>query len=157
MTILGASRRAAIWTVFTATLAVVGAAAAWLFIDRARPLRIPTDDPAVLAQGAALYAEQCAACHGRDLEGEPDWRRRRADGTLPAPPHAATGHTWHHADADLFAMTRHGIEPFAPQGYRSNMPAFEGLLTDAEIRAVLAYIKSRWPEETRRLQERLNE
>ena len=132
-------------------------AAAWLFVDWDRPSRIMTDDPAVLARGAALYVEHCAACHGADLEGEPDWRTRRADGTLPAPPHDATGHTWHHADADLFAITRDGIEPFAPEGYRSTMPVFGGILEDAEIRAILAYIKSQWPPEIRRLQERLNE
>jgi mono/diheme cytochrome c family protein len=37
------------------------------------------------------------------------------------------------------------------------MPAFEGVLTDAEIWAVLAFIKSRWPEEIRKRQERLND
>ncbi len=138
-------------------LAVLGAAAAWLFVDQAQPLRIPTDDPAVLERGAAVYAEHCAACHGPDLEGEPDWRVRRADGTLPAPPHDETGHTWHHSDEELVAITRHGIEPFAPEGYRSTMPAFDGVLDEAEIRAVIAYIKSHWPAEIRRLQERLNE
>ena len=25
-----------------------------------------------LAQGAALYGEHCASCHGKNLEGEPD-------------------------------------------------------------------------------------
>ena len=157
MTMLGPSRRTVLFGLVGVTLAVFGAAAAWLFVDQAQPLRIPTDDAAVLARGAAVYAEHCAACHGLDLEGEPDWRVRRADGTLPAPPHDATGHTWHHSDADLVAMTRYGIEPFAPEGYRSNMPAFAGILDDAEIRAVIAYIKSAWPAEIHRLQERLNE
>ncbi len=151
------SRRAILLGSGAVALAVLGAAAAWSFVDQARPLRITTDDPAVLAEGAALYAEHCAACHGAELEGEPDWRVRRADGTLPAPPHDASGHTWHHSDADLFAMTRHGIEPFAPAGYQSTMPAFADSLDDAEILAILAHIKSQWPEETRRLQERLND
>ena len=157
MTIRIASRRTVLLGLVSATLAVLGAAAAWLFVDQARPLRISTDDPAVLALGAELYAEHCAACHGVELEGEPDWRVRGPDGTLPAPPHDATGHTWHHSDADLVAMTRHGIEPFAPAGYRSNMPAFDGILDEVEIRAILAYIKSRWPDEIRRLQDRLND
>ena len=39
-------------------------------------------------------------------------------------------------------------------GYRSNMIGFEGVLTDDEILAVLAYIKSTWP---RRIIERHNE
>ncbi|SFP84406.1 hypothetical protein SAMN04488047_11438 [Tranquillimonas alkanivorans] len=32
------------------------------------------------------------------------------------------------------------------------MPAFEGVLSDAEIEAVLAYIKSTWPERQRTFQ-----
>ena len=35
----------------------------------------------------------------------------------------------------------------APPGFNSAMPGFGGNLTDAEIWAVLAYIKSRWPKE----------
>jgi hypothetical protein len=29
--------------------------------------------------------------------------QRKPDGKLPAPPHDASGHTWHHADAQLFS------------------------------------------------------
>ena len=69
---------------------------------------------------------------------------------LPAPPHDETGHTWHHPDEMLFGIVRDGIAAYAPPGYDSDMPAFGGVLSDAEIRAVLAYIKSEWPEEIRR-------
>ncbi|MFZ2362380.1 MAG: c-type cytochrome [Anaerolineae bacterium] len=34
----------------------------------------------------------------------------------------------------------------------SNMPAFESALSDAEIRAVLEYLKSTWPEQVRQTQ-----
>ena len=37
-------------------------------------------------------------------------------------------------------------------GYESDMPAFEGILSDDEIVAVLAYIKSTWPERERGFQ-----
>lgn len=37
-------------------------------------------------------------------------------------------------------------------GYESNMPGFAGLLSDEEIRAVLAFIKSTWPERERNYQ-----
>jgi len=101
-----------------------------------------------LALGAKLYAEHCAACHGARLEGQPDWRERLPSGRLPAPPHDATGHTWHHPDEVLFAITKQGFAPpVAPPGYESDMPAFGGVLSDDEIRAVLAYIKSQWPKE----------
>lgn len=108
------------------------------------------NDAAQVAQGKAVYAEQCASCHGAQLEGQPNWQSRKPDGRLPAPPHDASGHTWHHPDADLFKITKQGIAAFAPAGYESDMPAFGGVLSDSEIWAVLAFIKSSWPEETRR-------
>ena len=99
----------------------------------------------VIERGAAIYAQQCAACHGAHLEGQPDWRSRRPDGRLPAPPHDESGHTWHHSDDVLFAITKFGmVPPHAPPGYESDMPAFGGLLSDEDIRAVLAYIASQW-------------
>ena len=86
------------------------------------------------------------------MEGEPDWRNRKPDGRLPAPPHDASGHTWHHPMDMLFRMTRDGIvPPLAPDGYESDMPAFGGVLSDNEIRAVLSHIESRWPDEIRQM------
>ncbi len=95
--------------------------------------------------GEAIYAAHCAACHGAKLEGQPDWRQRLPNGRLSAPPHDESGHTWHHPDRVLFAITKNGmVPPYAPPGYESDMPAFAGRLSDDEIRAVLAYIKSHW-------------
>ncbi|MGE0256790.1 MAG: cytochrome c [Alphaproteobacteria bacterium] len=111
-----------------------------------------------IARGEPLYQQHCASCHGARLEGQPDWRSRKADGRLPAPPHDMSGHTWHHSDEQLFRITKHGLKPpHAPEGYESDMPAFEGVLTDAEIRAVLAFIKSRWPAHIRERQTRLGQ
>ena len=102
-------------------------------------------DPAKVALGAKLYAQQCAACHGAKLEGQPDWRARLPNGRLPAPPHDESGHTWHHPDHVLFAITKNGVvPPYAPKNYESDMPAFGGKLSDDEIWAALAYIKSHW-------------
>jgi len=112
----------------------------------------PTASPEQLARGKQVYAAHCAACHGAKLEGQPNWRERLPNGKFPAPPHDATGHTWHHADELLFNITKHGIEPYAPPGHQSDMPAFGKQLSDDDIRAVLAFIKSTWPEETRKLQ-----
>lgn len=113
-------------------------------------------NPSQIALGQQLYARHCAECHGANLEGEAEWRVRRPSGELPAPPHDASGHTWHHSDEQLFAITKHGIARFAPPDYKSAMPSFVGRLTDAEIRAVLAFIKSTWPEEICTRQGRLN-
>jgi mono/diheme cytochrome c family protein len=67
------------------------------------------------------------------------------NGRMPAPPHDESGHTWHHPDRVLFAITKDGlVPPHAPTGYESDMPAFAGKLSDEEIWAVLAYIKSHW-------------
>jgi len=105
-----------------------------------------------LALGEKLYGEQCASCHGANLEGQPDWRKKLPNGRFPAPPHDASGHTWHHSDEVLFAITKHGlVPPYAPAGYESDMPAFGSKLSDQEIRTVLAYIKSRWPPEVLKL------
>jgi len=102
--------------------------------------------------GAALYQQNCASCHGAELQGQPDWRSPGPDGRLPAPPHDATGHTWHHGDEILFRITRDGTAAVVGGGYASDMPGFGDALTDAEIRAILDYIKSTWPERERAYQ-----
>jgi mono/diheme cytochrome c family protein len=114
------------------------------------------DDAALVARGAEVYAEACASCHGASLEGQPDWRERREDGRLPAPPHDATGHTWHHPDAQLVALTALGPAALAGRGYRSDMPGFGDVLTEREIMAVLSFIKSTWPDEIRAAHDAMN-
>ena len=74
---------------------------------------------------------------------------------MPAPPHDASGHTWRHSDLELYAMTKFGIGAVVP-GYESDMPAFEDVLSDEEIIAVLGYIKSVWSDEERAFQHNLN-
>ena len=101
-------------------------------------------DAQTVALGAKVYAANCASCHGAKLEGQPQWQRRLPSGRMPAPPHDESGHTWHHPDEVLFGITKHGVARYAPPGYESDMPAFEGKLSDDEIWAVLAYIKSHW-------------
>ena len=65
---------------------------------------LKADDLVVVQAGEKIYQAQCASCHGPNLEGQPDWRTRDANGFLPAPPHDATGHTWHHADDLLLSL-----------------------------------------------------
>lgn len=104
-----------------------------------------------IEEGRQLYAVNCASCHGANLEGQANWKRRLPTGRMPAPPHDETGHTWHHADQDLFTITKHGVEAVVP-GYESDMTAFDGILSDDEISAVLAYIKTTWPDRQRAIQ-----
>jgi mono/diheme cytochrome c family protein len=117
---------------------------------------LPYRDAERVAAGQAIYAAQCAACHGADLEGQPEWRARDADGYLPAPPHDETGHTWHHPDALLIRIVTEGTEAVVGGGYRSTMMGFGDVLSAQEIRDVLAYIKSTWPEEVIEMHDALN-
>ena len=113
-------------------------------------------DSAVTNLGRAVYAENCASCHGVALEGQAKWRQRDADGYLPAPPHDETGHTWHHPDSYLFLMTKYGIEKMIGKSYPNNMPAYEDKLTDEEILAALSYITSTWSKPIQRQHDQIN-
>lgn len=132
------------------------AAAFWWTPSPTDPTLRP-DDAALVARGAAIYVGQCASCHGAKLEGQPDWRSRRADGKLPAPPHDKDGHTWHHPDALLFDLTRRGPAAMIGGAYKTNMMGFGDVLSDDEIIAVLSYIKSTWPASIRQRHDTINE
>jgi mono/diheme cytochrome c family protein len=132
-------------------------AAVWAVWPSSSAGRADADDARQVALGEAIYRQNCASCHGASLEGQPEWRIRKPDGRLPAPPHDETGHTWHHPDGQLFRITKLGLKPpLAPEGYESDMPPFGPILTDEQIWAVLAFVKSRWPAEIRARQNGLN-
>lgn len=115
------------------------------------------DDAAMLKQGALIYQARCASCHGVKLEGQANWRERGADGRLPAPPHDGSGHTWHHPDDMLIRITKEGVaKAVGLPDYATNMPAFGDSLSDADIVAVLSWIKSQWSPETRRHHDDIN-
>ncbi|WP_157267437.1 c-type cytochrome [Azohydromonas aeria] len=123
----------------------------------APPALLRPHDLQLVGQGERLYQQHCAACHGAHREGQADWREPGPDGLLPAPPHDESGHTWHHPDALLFRMTKLGIARAANlPDHKSAMPAFEGVLSDEEIVAVLSWIKSKWPPSVREKHDRLN-
>ena len=120
------------------------------------PGLFPYRDAERVERGAALYAENCASCHGADLASAPDWKTRDADGYLPAPPHDETGHTWHHADAQLLEIVMHGTEALVGGDYKSNMSGFADVLSRDEIVDIMAYIKSTWPAEVVRIHNEIN-
>lgn len=134
--------------------AVAGIAAVYLSAFRGEPAltRADVSNAQLVTLGRTVYKAECASCHGANLEGQPNWRSRLPDGRLPAPPHDETGHTWHHADALLFDITKYGGAKNAPPGFVSGMPAFSEKLSDREIWAALSYIKSRWPAPVRQRQ-----
>ena len=146
----------------SAIAAIVGIAVVWgcvadPFGSRSPAYALRPDDATTLALGERVYKAQCASCHGADLEGQPDWRTRDAKGLLPAPPHDVSGHTWHHPDETLFRITKYGVAKAAGMNdYVSSMPAYEGVLSDEEIIAVLSWIKSRWPASVRLRHDQMN-
>ena len=111
-----------------------------------------------VAMGKNLYDKHCAACHGVNLEGQANWRKRGDDGRLPAPPHDDSGHTWHHPDQMLFEIIRDGmVPPHAPDNYVTDMQGWGDVLSGEQIWAILAYIKSRWSEESLRVQKDIDD
>ncbi len=120
------------------------------------PGLLPYDHPEAVARGEEIYAETCASCHGADLSGEANWRERDADGFLPAPPHDETGHTWHHPDELLVAITTYGTAALIGGDYRSHMTGFRDVLSEQEILDVLAYIKSTWPDRVIEMHNEMN-
>lgn len=150
-------KAAALMAAAVAAIAVY-AAVVWKADPAAeRLVQLRPDDAAVTALGQKVYAAQCAACHGARLEGQPNWRERGPDGRLPAPPHDASGHTWHHPDELLFRITKHGVAKAANlKDYVSAMPAYDGVLSDAEIVAALSWIKAQWPADIRVRHDELN-
>lgn len=90
------------------------------------PVR-PTET--LVAKGQPLYAQNCASCHGDAETSHP---------LASAPPHTDAGHTWHHADRALVEWILDGV-PLA-----TTMPKWRGQLTEEEVVAILAYIKTFW-------------
>ena len=115
------------------------------------------DHPEVVAHGRALYADHCAGCHGANGEGQRQLPEGATGSTPLAPPHDASGHTWRHPDYALLQLTKTGVATaFCRPLEEGAMPKFERTLTDAEIVAVLSYIKSLWPADIRAHQDSLN-
>ena len=129
------------YAVFVLVAGAAIAAIAAVYRQKAGPAFADASDAALIAQGKRAYEDQCGSCHRANLEGQPNWRQRRADGLLPAPPHDETGHSWHHPDAHFFQVTKFGTAAVAAPDYQTDIAAFGEILSDAGIRAVLAFVK----------------
>ena len=113
---------------------------------------VPAIDKAQVRLGRQVYQATCAVCHGPNAEGAPSWMTPDAQGNQLAPPQDDSGHTWHHSDRVLYEMIRDGMrDPLRPNS-AFRMPAFGKRLSDAEIRAVIAYFKSFWSPDHREYQ-----
>lgn len=114
--------------------------------------------PAVVAQGAAVYAASCAGCHGADLKGQ-----ARQIGAQPAaagpqaPALDGSGHAWMHSDTELRRIVEGGLTGCPGQSAAQEMPGFNGKLRPEAIDAAFAFMKTRWPAELREIQHALGE
>jgi len=101
--------------------------------------------------GRALFHRYCSVCHGGEAVGQypasPNggWLE---DNTPLAPALNGTAHSWHHGPELLFDYVKSGsVDPKSP------MPSFGKKLNNAEIRAIIHYFQSLWPEKVRRIYE----
>lgn len=102
----------------------------------ADPREIPIATPAMLSRGGLIYEERCADCHGGQGEGRggayPPLAGNRAV-TLPV-------------TANLVQVVLHG--GFAPATAGNprpfGMPPYATLLSDADVAAVLTYVRGSW-------------
>ena len=106
---------------------------------------------AELVLGQSVYEANCATCHGFQGEGQPNWKEVDENGLRPAPPHDATGHTWHHSDSLLLEIIAKGS---AAPG--STMLGYENVLSQEEMKASLEYIKTFWGKEELEFQEQVS-
>ncbi len=99
-------------------------------------------DLRAFSRGQKLYQQNCAKCHGKNAEGNQQWRKIGDDGKYPAPPLNGTAHTWHHSTSVLVKTIKDGTAKIG-----GNMPAWKNKLTDSDILDILTWIKAQWPDE----------
>jgi len=139
-----------------ATLIGVIITAASIYYERrmvATAVQADWQDPVQVAEGRTLYRDNCAFCHGDSLEGQAGWDGDYPRGRRPALPLDGAAPIWRLSDDDMFDVIKYGGQPFSPPSYKNDMPGFEMQIPDAGIWALIAFIKSRWSDETRFRQE----
>jgi mono/diheme cytochrome c family protein len=112
-------------------------------------------DAGPLATGEDVYKAYCAYCHGFKLDGKSEWFRRTEKDPEKSPALNEKGVAWRLSDKMLFDITKHGGQPYALPGVKSEMPAFEGVITDKQMVMSLDYVKGQWPEKLRAHQKRI--
>lgn len=100
------------------------------------------DSPEMVVKGARLYDQFCSACHLKDGIGEPPIPRSiRKPDYITAMPLDETSHAWHHGDEQLIQIILKGTKRS-----RTRMPALEGILSEEQVRDLIAYMKSLWSD-----------
>ena len=112
--------------------------------------------PETAERGAELYNTYCLTCHAGATGGS----------MMDIPPrHNANGHTWHHPDCQLVDTIFNGSGEMGVMMRRMMgatedtpaMPAWKGVLSEDDVAAILAYVKSWWTEGQFQLQAQATE
>ena len=82
---------------------------------------------AFAADGAAVYKAKCASCHGADGAGQTAIGKKMNLRDLGSP------EVQKQTDAELYAWTADG---------KGKMPAYKGKLSDAEIKALVGFMRT---------------
>lgn len=136
------------------TVAIVLTSSACSLAGESAVIAPAAQDSDLYRLGQTVYNTQCASCHGVNGEGQfPNAPLERdSTGRYGAPPHDDTGHTWHHDDDLIRRIIREGGMGDPVNFYV--MPALGSTLSEGEIEAVIAYIKTMWtPEQQARQRE----
>jgi mono/diheme cytochrome c family protein len=99
------------------------------------PQTLPKQDPAMVS-GAAIYRDQCSACHGIDGKGVAELFPSIADSPMVKSDDATTS-----IRIVLRGARSVGTET---QPTAAGMPSYGRQLDDAEIAAVLTYMRNAW-------------
>ena len=89
--------------------------------------------------GEKLYRENCIGCHNEDARGTQEWKKTLPNGHYPPPPLNGSAHAWHHPLSTLSRTIKNGGIPLG-----GTMPPFKDILSDADIKSVIAYFQSFW-------------
>jgi mono/diheme cytochrome c family protein len=98
-------------------------------------ISLPANDPAMVA-GAAIYRDQCSACHGLDGKGIAELFPSIADSSMARSDDPTTS----------IRIILRGARSVgtATQPTASGMPSYGWQLDDNEVAAVLTYIRNSW-------------
>ncbi|RYF16270.1 MAG: c-type cytochrome [Comamonadaceae bacterium] len=100
------------------------------------PRELPRAGAATLDRGGRLYERHCASCHGEQGQGVPG----------AYPPLAGNRAVTMPSTSNLVQVVLHGGFPPATRGNPRpfGMPPFATTLSDADVAAVLTYIRAGW-------------
>ena len=108
----------------------------------------PQSVPAFAASpdGAAVYAANCATCHGASGQGTPD----------AVPPLAKDSYAVGDPKKCIHTVLAGMNDQIVVNGktYNGGMPPWKGVLTNAQIAAVLTYVRSSWGNKASAITER---